>query len=135
MFEWSTFLQLADELVARDGTDSVAEACWRSAISRAYYGAFHHALAYAKIYENYQPPRKDEGSAHWHLIDFIGKIPAYRQHKQIHDLMKSLRDARVLADYSHQPPISNASAHLHITNAKKLVKLIDDLRTRRGSPS
>ncbi|MGH2562851.1 MAG: hypothetical protein ACRDJH_27650 [Thermomicrobiales bacterium] len=45
MFDWSSFLDVADELATRRGQ----EAWERTAISRAYYAAFHAARDYVRL--------------------------------------------------------------------------------------
>jgi uncharacterized protein (UPF0332 family) len=44
VFEWDAFLTLAEELASRPGDEAAA----RSAISRAYYAAFHAGRAYLR---------------------------------------------------------------------------------------
>jgi uncharacterized protein (UPF0332 family) len=47
-FDWSHYLDLAEELIERAANSPNAEADLRSAVSRAYYGAFHQARLYLK---------------------------------------------------------------------------------------
>ena len=39
-FDWSSYIRLAEELINRADSGGLQEACFRSAISRAYYGVF-----------------------------------------------------------------------------------------------
>jgi uncharacterized protein (UPF0332 family) len=45
-FDWMDFLGLAQELSAQTDAPSYRDARLRSAISRAYYAAYHHAREY-----------------------------------------------------------------------------------------
>lgn len=45
-FDWGGYLELAGELGEAAPEDALTPARWRSAISRAYYAAFHHAQGY-----------------------------------------------------------------------------------------
>ena len=45
MFDWHGFLTLADDLAARAGDETAA----RTAISRAYYAAFHAGRAHRQL--------------------------------------------------------------------------------------
>ncbi len=47
-FDWSRYLDLAQELIRQAEHSPYAEADLRSAISRAYYAAFHQARLYLK---------------------------------------------------------------------------------------
>lgn len=48
MFDWSSFLDVADDVAARRGQ----EAWERTAISRAYYAAFHAARGYIRSHDS-----------------------------------------------------------------------------------
>lgn len=39
-FKWESYIQLAEELIVYQKNSSILEACYRSAISRCYYGVF-----------------------------------------------------------------------------------------------
>jgi len=47
LFDYVEFLDLARSLIGRTPGGSTDEAAWRSAVSRAYYAAYHVALDYA----------------------------------------------------------------------------------------
>jgi uncharacterized protein (UPF0332 family) len=46
IFEWMHYLRVAEEFLTEAKDSPNEQALLRSAISRAYYAAFHHALAY-----------------------------------------------------------------------------------------
>ncbi len=71
-FEWTAFVDLAQRLRndARSST-SDPEALQRTAVGRAYYGAFGYALDYAVSflgYERRREPQDDHGGLRHHLI-------------------------------------------------------------------
>ncbi len=90
MIDWRAFLDLADELAHRP---DVAAA--RTAISRSYYAAFHHARDYL---DAKGPPVPCESRAHrvvWHRIrNLAGATP-----KRIAGNGERLKAMRRAADY------------------------------------
>ena len=57
-FDWKLYIQLADELIARQETPNLQEAYFRSAISRSYYGVFCIARNLL-VKKGFNVPRKD----------------------------------------------------------------------------
>ena len=53
-YDWAEFLKLAESLESDPDSPGPREAALRSAASRAYYAAFHHALDHA-IKEGFSP--------------------------------------------------------------------------------
>lgn len=136
MFDWTLFLELAEELAGRPSSDNKAEACWRSSTSRAYYAAFHVVKDYVCDYDaNFNPPNEKVHSA---LLEYATtKLPKCREHKQIGETLKRLRVDRNLADYTRNPikVISQAASQLHVRDARRVLSCVESMRASRGSPS
>jgi hypothetical protein len=69
-FDWKNLLDLARQ-IERDASKATvnAEALYRSAVGRAYFGAFCHARNYAESFLKYHPKQdeRDHGSLRAHL--------------------------------------------------------------------
>ena len=63
MFDWNTYLSLAV-----DPSGHEDEASHRSAISRAYYCAYHHACTFAKQQGAYIPENKEGHGWVWCML-------------------------------------------------------------------
>jgi uncharacterized protein (UPF0332 family) len=55
-FDWKLYVQLAEELIDFYRSEALKEACFRSAISRAYYGVFCIARNFLKSKGKTIPP-------------------------------------------------------------------------------
>lgn len=97
VFDWEEYLNLAKDLVARNIAQSQEDAILRSAISRAYYAAFHKAKALAPsshfISRGF--------SSHREVIDFLQRSQNVVERQLGVDLDR-LRRNRVKADYEDQ---------------------------------
>jgi len=91
-FEWRHFLALAQNLATQ-----ADEASQRSAISRAYYAAFHIARHYVRRRLPEVRLNKD-GAEHFHVWDSLKKS-ALREERAAGITGKKLYDARRRADY------------------------------------
>jgi hypothetical protein len=68
-FDWKTFVELSRHLHLQSSTAANPEALLRSAISRAYYGAYRYACNYARDYLDFKPrdDQDDHGRLRAHL--------------------------------------------------------------------
>lgn len=94
MFDWSTYLDVAHDLVFLVG----GEAAERTAISRAYYACYGTAWGYAR---SKQAPLTGRGIDHtlvwdWFLVG-SGRGPI---HVEVGTNGRRLKDWRILADYN-----------------------------------
>lgn len=64
-FEWKKFIDLARELEKQAAVASDSEALLRTALSRAYYGAFCHARNYAQAKHRFRPRGEAETTEPW----------------------------------------------------------------------
>lgn len=55
MFEWKEFIDIARHLIDEGGKTLPDEAAYRSAVNRAYYGAYGHCTKYAIQNFNFEP--------------------------------------------------------------------------------
>src|SRR6266481_5912717 len=93
-FDWTAFIGLARELASQSQRGPGQEALLRTALSRAYYGAFCYARNYAQRWLKYQPTGTEED--HRSLRDhFWGK-----KRQNVARSLDQLRQWRNTADYA-----------------------------------
>ncbi len=129
-FDWKNLLDLA-RLMEQDATKAGpnAEANYRSAVSRAYFGAFCHARNYAESFLKYQPKQdeRDHGSLRAHLKG--------KRRQGDADRLERLRQWRNDADYLNDLPWTNvkALAATAIAEAEKIFRSLMPPTTSAGS--
>jgi uncharacterized protein (UPF0332 family) len=116
---WRDFLSLAGRLTA-GGT----EADWRTAVSRAYYAAFHVARRlFADL--NFSVPRADR--AHQYLVFRLsnsGDTAAEHAGRTL----ETLRRLRNRADYDDKPALTQAQAAAAVQLATSIIQALDAAR-------
>ncbi len=113
---WRDFLPLATRLAA--GT---TEADWRTAISRAYYAAFHIARhLFAAL--NFKVPRADR--AHQYLVFRLSNSGEPAAEQAGRDL-ETLRRLRNRADYDETPAPTQAQAAAAVQTAEGIIQALD----------
>lgn len=117
MFNWDNYWDLASQLSKNPG----AQAEWRSAISRAYYAAYHAAFAYTKTQSNPPPPD------HTLVVQWLQES---NRHQKLGNQLATLKKERRDADYNAQCQINAYRAEV----ALKLSKCILE-ELRKLSPS
>lgn len=95
-FSWDTYIDLAIRLE----TESSDEASQRTAISRAYYAAFHVASEVVRTQELCPPGQRLTHDHAWRLFR-VSDLP---NGKEVAKLGFDLKDARVAADYRNPFP-------------------------------
>jgi uncharacterized protein (UPF0332 family) len=109
-FDWTDFLTFAEALQLTPDSPGPPEAALRSAASRAYYAAFHHALDLA-CKEGFGP--SFQASDHKQVQDhFRNCKPPDRIRQKIARELERLCDQRRQADYDavlHKEPVSLAA--------------------------
>ena len=102
MFDWEDYHLLARELLSLADSSSIKEAMFRSAVSRAYYAAYHRACDYLREVNEYpsdQDLQANRNRSHQVIIDiFIGNT-ARPGWKRIGKKLSRLKDFRRRADY------------------------------------
>jgi uncharacterized protein (UPF0332 family) len=110
------FLAVANALAA-----GPTEAEWRSAISRAYYAAFHTAREFL-IRLRFRVPAGEQAHAYlWLRLSNTGDPAA----DSIGRLLRDLRGRRNNADYDLGRPRSRANADDAVTDARDLIARMD----------
>lgn len=116
---WRDFLSLGARLAA--GT---TEADWRTAVSRAYYAAFHVARRlFADL--NFTVPRADR--AHQYLVFRLsnsGESPVEQAGRDL----ETLRRLRNRADYDEAPALTPSQAAAAVQLAESIIKVLDAAR-------
>lgn len=129
-FDWKSLVDLAAQIEQDAGKGATnAEALYRSAVGRAYFGAFGYARNYAESFLKYQPKQdeRDHGSLRAHLK---GK----RRHGDA-DRLERLRQWRNDADYLNDLPWTDMKsvAATAIAEAEKIFKSLAPPATSAGS--
>lgn len=104
-FDWKSLVDLARAMEQEStGVSGNAECLQRSAVGRAYYGAFCHARNYAAAYLKYQSTddERDHGSLRAHLKSKRRHGDAVR--------LERLRQWRNEADYLNELPWADFNA-------------------------
>ena len=103
-FDWKAFLALAQNLQQQAAASPEPESLLRSAVSRAYFGAYCHARNYAKDFLKFSPREDadDHGRLRAHLKD--------KRRKGDADRLEQLRQLRNSADYLNDLPWTDAQA-------------------------
>jgi uncharacterized protein (UPF0332 family) len=112
------FLDLADTLCTGS-----QESEWRSAISRAYYAAFHKARRLLRD-SAFTVPRVEQAHAYlWKRLSNSGHPDVSRSGQKLNDL----RSARNWADYDFDLPVTSAIAIDHVGVATEIIQLLHHL--------
>jgi hypothetical protein len=97
-FNWKALVNLARDLEHQAASVDDPEAHFRSAVSRAYFGAFGHACNYAKEFLDFQSRE---------LVEDHGRLRAHLKRKRRKgdaDRLEQLRQWRNEADYVNDLP-------------------------------
>ena len=126
-FCWNDFLQLAKELSQSPAQLGPREAVLRSAASRAYYAAYHCALALANR-EGYDDDARDTGT-HAALRKHFRTQPKERElHLKIADRLEKCCRLRIKADYKDDlGRMPESAAEWAIVNADDVIEFLDRL--------
>jgi hypothetical protein len=107
-FDWQDYIEVSRFLQRQTTSGVNSEAVLRSALSRAYYGAFCHARNYARDWLGFRP--RYEGDDHGRLRAHLKKSKRWR----VSEKLERLRDWRNDCDYQDQlsfdPQIALGSA-------------------------
>lgn len=116
---WRDFLSLAARLAA-----AATEADWRSAVSRAYYAAFHVARRLLADL-NFTVPRADR--AQQYLVFRLSNCGEAVVERAGRDL-ETLRRLRNRADYDNAPPFTQPQAAAAVRLAEHIIRELDNTR-------
>lgn len=122
---------------ARNLAGSAAEADQRSAISRAYYAAFH---ATDSVLPEALVPNEHYGSSHEALISAVGEFgrsfsPGRTEAAQISRALPALKRMRVRADYQIKAEMAPEDVGLALNRAASILTLAADIERKKQAPS
>ncbi len=120
MIDGKDFLVVAEELV-KGGT----EAEWRSAVSRAYYAAFHEARQLMRDLR-FQVPKAETAHPYlWHRL----MNSADTQVVSAGSDLNALRTDRNRADYENGLTLTQLNCRLAVQTARKLIQILNNALT------
>jgi uncharacterized protein (UPF0332 family) len=110
------FLTLAESLA-----EESSEAAWRSAVSRAYYAAFHVVWDFFATLR-FAVPKADRAHAYLCLrLSNSGRSELVRAGQ----ILQDLRGRRNIADYDRQRRVARPHADKAIADAREILSTID----------
>jgi hypothetical protein len=128
-FDWKTLIDIAEMLARVHQGTPLEEAAQRSAVSRAYFGAFGHAFSYATRFLNYDPKENPEDH---------GRLREHLRRKKRAGAAKSLGRLRVLrneADYLDELPWDRAfGVKTAIQLAREIVRHLPPPQPQKTGP-
>ena len=111
--------------VANDLVTGLREADWRSAVSRAYYAAFHVARLLLRQC-GFVVPRTDQAHSYiWLRLSNCGHPDIVKAGSDLRDL----RSERNAADYDLDWPFPQPAALGDVQTAEDVIKLLDQVPT------
>ncbi len=121
-FDWRLYIKLAGELINFQREKSLAESYWRSAISRAYYGAFCLSRNFLSLRRITLPRR----NVHRFVIDRY-KESVDRDKRKIGIELDRLRKDRNDADYEDRISIDKNYALRSYGRSKRILQLLQNI--------
>ncbi len=124
-FPWVDYLKVAEALIRARNTFAPPEACYRAAISRAYYAAYCAARNHARDHEGYTPvpSGRDHGLVAEHYLAGVS-----RTHRKIGQILQRLLLDRHCADYDDDVNQSlRPLAQLAVQEAHQVFALLQQL--------
>lgn len=118
MFKWDCYLDLAKEMALKEG-----EEYKRSAISRAYYSAFHNAKSYLEQ-KGLSYTKQDH--AHTFVWNTFGRLPG--EAKKICAKGDRLKQRRAVADYENEVSGLNNLTTVSIQDAEYINNAIKKMQ-------
>lgn len=131
MFEWKDFVDVACHLNAAGGSILPEEAAYRSAVNRAYYGAYGHCTKYAM--DNFGFIPEGSGADHRSLrMCFKNKSKGNPAMIRIVSKLYELHEWRKDCDYHSVTLDSKAPGNMAIEAIKDAQEIINELPDTTG---
>jgi len=132
MFDWGEYHLLASDLLSQADNSQQKEAALRSAVSRAYYAAFHAADGYlkgTKMYPSMQENSATTEGSHNRIINTFITDTDHPGWEKIGKKLKRLKWARTWADYNPfgQEFINTDDVAEKVKEAEEIIKLLNSL--------
>ena len=132
-FEWRHLLDLAEELSKADVREELPEqdggfrqAALRSAVSRAYYAAYHTVREYLRNAGRGEPPRGDSHTWVWRQLDRRQRLEG-RIQREGFNLLK----ARKSADYELDPGVNwPEQTEFGVATSRRILELVAQLQVK-----
>jgi len=124
-FDWSEYFALAQYLESHAATLQFREGALRSAISRAYYGAFCSARNHLRVKE--KKTFVDDGWAHSEVPDAFRSESAGRERLRVASTLDRLKKKRAQADYDDTVPGLEGLAVRSIEESKEILAILSGL--------
>lgn len=126
-FDWTDCLSFAAALLSDPDIPGPAEAALRSAASRAYYAAFHAALAFAQAegYVSYGSG-DDHRAVQRHFRQDKSDVTRRKIAQELNRALNRRREADYYGTLNRQP---SSLAHLAIGSARAVIQNLDVLRS------
>ncbi len=126
-FEWRSFIAVANRLLTLGEAErdtSVQEALLRSAVSRAYYAAYHESVRFAKQRLGFVPAKQAAAGSHLEVVEFLQKHPDLSRIGDLGDRLDLIRIARKQADYIEREPSKFMVlwANEHVASAESILE-------------
>ena len=123
-FNWYHYFSIAEYMKAHVEEFPDAEACYRSAISRAYYAAMCLCRNYVKEHDG----KEFHGDIHKALQNYLKENPHNKIRARIGNQLQKLHQDRIKADYYdelHESPASKAGKAL--VQARRIIENLSKL--------
>jgi|GraSoiStandDraft_15_1057317.scaffolds.fasta_scaffold385175_1 uncharacterized protein (UPF0332 family) len=120
-FDWSHYLDLAQDLFRQAANSPYEDAYLRSAISRAYYATYHKARL--RLYNKWGISVPADASAH----SAVRKEFWQKNHKQIAATLDRMRIDRNRADYTDSIANLATTARENIKRANQVISVLSKL--------
>jgi uncharacterized protein (UPF0332 family) len=137
MFKWQEYHTLASDLLLQADNSEQREAVLRSAVSRAYYAAFHAAKDYLQQSGKYPSTLGNNApgeSSHKRVVEAFSKNVSNPTWGKIGRLLGRLKNDRHWADYNPWDHVGAGAEFKDpeaiaekIKNAEEIIKLINSL--------
>ena len=114
-FDWSDYLDLAQDLFTQSANSPYTDAGLRSAISRAYYAAYHKARS--RLYDKWGIAVPTDASAH----SAVRKEFRQKNHKLIATTLDRMRIDRNKADYNDAVLNLTTTAKENLRRANQII--------------
>lgn len=143
-FDWIEFIDLAERTFARTSVlleqdrgalwEQKTQAALRTAISRAYYGAFQEAFYYSKDVERDPEISKggegDRDKKHKYIIKKYKDSAQDEQRKTIGVKLDSLRRRRNSVDYEKNLRLGLDELETAVHDARKVIEQLEQIKHR-----
>lgn len=124
MFRWADYLAVAEELVKRGQSGVLGDACFRSAISRAYYAALLTARNWIRDQLGIEPP--EDAEIHRFVPTCLTES-GIAEAVRLAPMLRRLKEHRSAADYNDRIVNPGKVAELSLLEASEVVGTIEGL--------